>query len=139
MIPSPELGRQLQDMLAKARRALASAQRDVEAGDYDFASSRAYFAAFYAVEALLLTQDITCSTHSGALSEFGKTFVATELLPKDFGRRIARLFRERQTGDYEFGVSISKTDAREDLGHARTILEAAEDYLVSQGYLPRSE
>ena len=139
MNPSPELCRQLQDMLAKARRALTSAQRDLEAGDYDFASSRAYFSAFYAVEALLLTQDITCSTHSGAISEFGKTFVATELLPRDFGKRIARLFRERQTGDYEFGVSISETDAREDLGHAQTMLEAAEDYLVSKGYLPQRE
>lgn len=111
----------------------------MEAGDYDFASSRAYFAAFYAVEALLLTQDITCSTHSGAISEFGKRFVATGLLPKDFGRRIARLFRERQTGDYEFGVSISETDAREDLGHAQTMLKGAEDYLVRKGYLPQPE
>jgi uncharacterized protein (UPF0332 family) len=116
-----------------------SAQRDLEAGDYDFASSRAYFAVFYAVEALLLTQDITCSTHSGAIAEFGKHFVATEVMPKDFGRRIARLFRERQTGDYEFGVSISETDGREGLGHARTILEATEDYLVSNGYLPQPD
>ncbi|NQT91912.1 MAG: HEPN domain-containing protein [Lentisphaerae bacterium] len=139
MTPSPELGRQLMEMLAKGRRALASAQRDTDAGDHDFASSRAYFGAFYAVEALLLTQDVTCSTHSGAISEFGKRFVATGLLPREFGKRIARLFRERQTGDYEFGMSIAEADAREDIDHARTIVDAAENWLAGEGYLPQSD
>lgn len=138
MTPPPELSEQLRDMLVKGHRALASAQRDFEAGDHDFASSRAYFAAFYAVEALLLSMDITCSTHSGSISEFSKHFVATGLLPRDFGRKMARLFRERQTGDYEFGVSISMEGAREDLNHAQTILKAAQDYLVSKNYLPPS-
>jgi len=139
MSPSPELGRQLREMLTKGRRALASAQRETDAGDHDFASSRAYFGAFYAVEALLLTQDVTCSTHSGAISEFGKRFVATGSLPKEFGKKIARLFRERQTGDYEFGVSITETDAREDIDHARTIIDAAENWLVGEGYLPQAD
>jgi uncharacterized protein (UPF0332 family) len=134
MTPSPELRQQLQDMLSKAYRSIASAKREIDAENYDFASSRAYFSAFYAVEALLLTKDITCSTHSGALSEFSKQFVATGLLPRDFGKRIARLFRERQTGDYDFGGSIEKTDAEEDLRHAETILKAAEIHLESEGY-----
>ncbi len=135
MTPSPELTQQLREMLVKSNRALLSAQRDAEAGDYDFAASRAYFAAFYAIEALLLSKNITCSTHSGTISQFGKHFVATGLLPKEFGKHIARLFRERQTGDYDVGVSINELDARDDLDHARAIISAAEEYLSTRGYL----
>ncbi len=135
MTASPEFVRQLREMLAKSGRALRSAQRDFEAGDYDFASSRAYFTAFYALEALLLTEGITCSTHSGAISSFSQHFVATGTVPRDFGRRIARLFRQRQIGDYEFGISIDGDGARDDLEHARVILDAAEEFLKRQGFL----
>ncbi len=117
---------------------MASAKRDVDAGDYDFGASRAYYTAFYALEALLLSRDITCSTHSGTIAEFGKHFVVSGIFPKDFGKKIARLFRERQTGDYDIGVSIDEADARADLGHAQDILTAAEQYLVANGFLPQS-
>ena len=36
---------QLRTMISKARRSLAAAKRQIEDGDYDFASSRAYYAA----------------------------------------------------------------------------------------------
>ena len=40
-----ELKGQLQRMIRKAQRSLAAAKRHIEEGDYDFASSRAYYAA----------------------------------------------------------------------------------------------
>jgi len=135
MTPSRELAEQLQALLAKGRRALISSRRDSQAGDYDFAASRAYYAAFYALEALLLTEDVTCSTHSGAIREFSRLFVATGILPKDFGRKMARLFRERQTGDYSIGVSIDQSDAEDDIDCAQDILNAAEQYLTKSGFL----
>ena len=42
-------------LLLKSQRSCASARRTMEAGDCDFAVSRAYYAMFYAAEALLLT------------------------------------------------------------------------------------
>lgn len=58
------LKEQLQPMIRKALRSIAAAKRDLEEGDYDFASSRAYYAAFYAMEAILLTENLVFSKHS---------------------------------------------------------------------------
>lgn len=66
------LHRQLVLMLNKATRALSSAQRQLEAEDYDFASSRAYYAVFYSLEAILLTKGLSFSKHSGAINAFNR-------------------------------------------------------------------
>ena len=47
-----ELPAILKAMLDKARQKLAAAQRAFDAGDWDDASSRAYYAAFHAVSAV---------------------------------------------------------------------------------------
>ncbi len=49
---------QLQTMVQKANRSIAAAKRLIDQGDYDFASSRAYYATFYGIEAILLTENL---------------------------------------------------------------------------------
>jgi uncharacterized protein (UPF0332 family) len=44
----PELMKQIQLIIQKAARSLNASQRNLKEGDYDFASSRAYYVAFYA-------------------------------------------------------------------------------------------
>ncbi len=56
-------------LLAKARRSVKAAERLLQAGDYDFAVSRAY-GMFYVAQALLLTRDVRRSKHSGASRRF---------------------------------------------------------------------
>ena len=46
MNADPALQAQLQDMMHKARRALKAARRHLDDLDFDFAASRAYYAAF---------------------------------------------------------------------------------------------
>lgn len=94
------LSEQLQRMIRKAFRSLKAAQRHIEESDYDFASSRAYYAAFYAIEAVLLTKCLSFSKHAGVISAFNRHFVKTAVFPKEFSKIISRLFRERQAGDY---------------------------------------
>lgn len=122
----PALTAQLGDMLRKARRSLRAAQRHLDEGDYDFAASRAYYGFFYAMEAALLSIGVTCSTHGGVLAEFSKCFIKTGTLPADFGAKAARLFRERQTGDYEFDISVTFSDAEEDVDIASIMVSAIE-------------
>jgi len=104
---------QLQLMTQKAFRSIAAAYRNIEEGDYDFASSRAYYAAFYAMEAVLLTKKLSFSKHSSVISAFNQYFVKTNIFPKEFSKLISRLFRERQIGDYDFNLNIDEDDARE--------------------------
>jgi len=126
-----KLNKQLEKMMRKANRALAAARIHIKTGDYDFASSRAYYAAFYSMEAVLLKQGLVYSKHSGVISGFAQHFVGTGIFPKDFSKRIARLFRERQIGDYEFDISISADAAKEDVQHATVIVQAIATYFES--------
>ena len=129
MSADPALQTQLQGMMSKARRALKAAQRHLDDLDFDFAASRAYYAAFYAMEAALLTRGVTCSTHSGAIATFSERFIKTGILPAEFGAKTARLFRERQIGDYEFDVSVTGPDAEQDVQAAVTLVDAVARHL----------
>lgn len=129
MNSDPALQEQLSDMLNKARRSLKAARGHLAEGDFDFAASRAYYAAFYAMEAALLSKGVACSTHGGVLTVFSERFLKAGTLPTGFGAKAARLFRERQVGDYEFDVSVNGSDAEEDIEIASGIVLAIEQLL----------
>ena len=126
---------QLHLMINKAHRSLNAANRNIDEGDYDFASSRAYYAVFYAMEAVLLTKNLTFSKHAGVISAFNRDFVKSGIFPKDFSKSIARLFREREMGDYDFTLSISEKDAKEDTRIAENIVDVIEKYLEKESLL----
>jgi len=128
------LNQQLDLMMNKSRRALASAQRQLDAGDYDFAISRTYYAVFYALEAVLLTKDLSFSKHSGVISSFNRYFVRSGTFPKEFSALLTRLFRDRQMADYEFDLSLSEEETRNAIESSLTILKAIKTYLGSQGF-----
>ncbi len=134
-----ELSDQLQAMLQKAVRAIVAANRHIAEGDYDFASSRAYYAAFYAMEAVLVTKGLSFSKHSSVISAFNRHFVKTGFFPKEFSKMISRLFRERQAGDYEFGQVIGKEDAEEDVRIAEEVVQAITRHLVQRKFIPPEE
>ncbi len=129
-----QLKNQLKNMIKKAQRSMAAAERHVKEGDYDFASSRAYYAAFYSMEAILLTKNLIYSKHSGVISAFNQHFIRTAVFPKEFSKLIARLFRERQIGDYEFDLSIEEDEAKEDLEAAKKIIKDIITYLGKEGF-----
>lgn len=126
----------LELLLQKARRSLVAARRHIEAGDYDFASSRAYYAAFYAMQAVLLTKNLTPAKHSGVIRAFNQYFIKTGIFPTEFSKSVGWLFSERQTGDYALGLSIAETDANQDVQMAERVLQAIATYLVQKGFLP---
>jgi uncharacterized protein (UPF0332 family) len=130
MSPDPALQEQLKSMMSKARRSLKAAQNHLAQADFDFAASRAYYAAFYAMEAALLTKGVTCSTHGGVLTTFSERFIRSAILPPGFGAKAARLFRERQIGDCEFDVSVTGPDAEQDVAVAADMVAAIERLLL---------
>ena len=117
---------------SKAARSLVAARRHIESGDYDFASSRTYYAAFYAIESLLLANNLSFSKHSAVIAAFNQYFIKTGAFPKQFSTYIARLFRQRQIGDYGVEMSIDLSDAVQDVQIAETIVNAIGVYLVGK-------
>jgi uncharacterized protein (UPF0332 family) len=62
--------------------------------------NRLYYACFYAVIALLITNNIPTQTHDGARTQFGLFFIKTGIIDKEAGRLFSKLFDYRQKGDY---------------------------------------
>ncbi len=63
--------------------------------------NRLYYAAYYAIIALLLKSDIKATTHNGVKSNFSEYFIKTGIIPKDLGKIFSQLFTWSQKGDYD--------------------------------------
>ena len=125
----------LRAMILKAQRSIRSAEKQLNENDYDFGTSRAYYAVFYALEAALLSKGFVLSKHSGVIRGFSKHFVKTGVFPKEFGKLVNRLSRDRQVGDYDYAPIIRHEKARDDLEIATRIVQAITDYLVREALI----
>lgn len=85
-----------------AKDLLTEIDDHIKRGYYNTAMNRMYYACFYAVSALLLHAGIDgVKTHEGVRQMFGKHFIQTELLPKEWGRFYTIVFNNRSAADYE--------------------------------------
>lgn len=91
---------------SKAEECLASAHLEFKAGALSFAMNRLYYAAFYAVSALLMESDMSLRKHSGVRAAFHQHFVKTGVLDRKWGKLYDQLFEDRQEGDYVVFVTF---------------------------------
>lgn len=87
--------------LLRARDTYEDAQILAERNKWNSTINRLYYAAYYAVMALLLESDLNPATHNGAKSNFSKHFIITNKIPKELGKMYSQLFTWRQKGDYD--------------------------------------
>jgi len=87
--------------IARAKDTLDDAQLLADNGKWNSTINRLYYAAYYAVIALLLNADLKPTTHNGVKSNFSEYFVKTEKIDKEFGLIFSQLFTWRQKGDYD--------------------------------------
>lgn len=119
----------LQASLEKSREKLRVAEYLLGAGAYDDAVSRAYYAAFHAAHAALLTEGLTATTHQGLVNLFGLHFVKSGKLPRELGKFLANLKDDRETSDYELYSPIDREIAEQAVKEAKAFLTAIEAYV----------
>jgi uncharacterized protein (UPF0332 family) len=117
-----------QGLMIKAENALVSAKLFNDAGDFDGACNRAYYAMFDAAKAVLLATVPTIDpqigkTHNGLISAFGLHMVKTGLVSVDLGRALNRAQNIRQIADYT-GDVIESEDVLVLLQQAREFVQA---------------
>jgi uncharacterized protein (UPF0332 family) len=105
----------IKDAIALAEDTLDDAIFNAKDNRNRVAMNRCYYAYFYIIRSLLLEKNIRSKTHSGLLSEFGRTFIKTGIIPKEFSHNLAFLFDQRQTADYEPEEEIGKEEIDEAL------------------------
>jgi len=112
-------------LLAKARRAVENARAQTQRGDHDFAVSRAYYAMFYAAEALLLEKSLSFSKHSAVIAAFGLHFVKSGIVPPEFQRYLTEGQAARNVSDYDIGPEVTADEASEQIARAEGFVELA--------------
>jgi uncharacterized protein (UPF0332 family) len=111
--------------LKRAEAAIGAAQELATKGYYDFVASRAYYAAFYAATALLLSEELEFGKHSGVIASIHQRFVKTGKLEAKHGKNLNWLFELRSVGDYGVTIHVSQEDASKAIEAAAEFLKAA--------------
>jgi uncharacterized protein (UPF0332 family) len=124
------------DLLLKARESLDAAKVLKNGGYAGFAASRAYYAMFYVVEALLIGKDLAFSKHSAVHAAFGQHFCKTGLVGQEFFRHLEEGMMIRHSGDYGKGHPVTTEKMNEQIAHAEEFLALAERLV---GPLPPQE
>jgi uncharacterized protein (UPF0332 family) len=115
-------------LIDKSERNIKVAEKLIKDNELEIAVSRLYYAMFYCVEALLLSKNLSFSSHKAVIVNFGKEFVKTGIFDEKFHKVLQNAFEDRQEADYEF-VEFEKPEVEEYLNLAKEFLETAKNYL----------
>lgn len=119
---------QINRFLEHAVDALDDAQFLHQNGRVLAQANRAYYAIFYCVCALLLTEGITTKKHEGARVKFHELFIKTGRFSREAGKILERNFAARQSADYDMEAFLSDEEAKLLLDDARTFYELTITY-----------
>jgi len=120
----------------KSQQALQAAQLLFNEKFYLFAVGRAYYATFYMAEAILLTQDLSFSKHSGVIGNFNKIFIyQNAVFEPEMGKILSEGFDMRNVGDYDSYVEIEAYQAIELLAKATLFCQKITEYLQIHHFL----
>ena len=97
---------------------------------YKDSINRSYYAAFYAIKAVLALDEIDFKRHKDAVAYFNKNYVATDIFQKDVGRKLGRLQKKREASDYDDFYLASREEAEEQLLAAEYIISQVECYAI---------
>jgi uncharacterized protein (UPF0332 family) len=118
------------DELSRAAACLEEA-RTLLAADLRFgAVSRAYYAAFHAVRALLFSKGLEVRSHRAAFGLLSEHFVKPGRFSAELARSAAHLQRDREDADYMTAAVVTAEQARSTVADAARVLDEATKLLA---------
>lgn len=104
---------------------LTAAEDCLEKGLYRDAINRS----FYEIKALLALEEVDFKKHKDVVAYFNRTYAATEKIPREIGRKLARLQQKREKSDYDDFYIASKEETMEQIENTKSVILAVKDYL----------
>ncbi len=104
---------------------LTAAEDCLKKGLYRDAINRS----FYAIKALLALEEVDFKKHKDVVAYFNRTYAATEKIPREIGRKLARLQQKREKSDYDDFYIASKEETMEQIENTKSVILAVKDYL----------
>lgn len=132
------MDKELQELLKyrydRAAETLEVAEELFAGGKYRDANNRSYYAAFYAMKAVYTVQGVDFKKHKTLMANFNKEFVATEIFPREIGKKISTLALIREQSDYNDFYVASKSESRQQLEIAAELVALVRIYLEKKGF-----
>lgn len=117
--------------LDRSREEIAAARLLAERGFAAQAVSRAYFGAFHAAEAALLSLGEVRSKHAGVVSVFNRRVVRDGGFDESVGRILRSLFDRRNQADYA-PIQVPPDEADRSISDAERFVDAVEAWLTNR-------
>ncbi len=111
-------------LFERAEQSNAAARQLASSGYHDFAASRAYYAAFYAAKAALLSDGVESSKHSAVVAAVHQRYVKAGRLDSEQGKALNWLFELRSVADYGGAAHVSGEQAQQAIEAAERFVEA---------------
>ena len=126
--------RNVTNEVERASQALRSAEALVALGLHADAVSRAYYAAFHLIRALLLTRGVEPRSHQGAFHLLNVELIRAGEFPSSHNRLLSGLQRQREIADYDAAVVFSAEDAQAAVADAHAFAADAQAALERWGF-----
>ena len=118
--------------IRSAKEDLKSAQILLEAGSLKAANNRAYYAIFHAINAVHAVNGDAFKRHKDAIANFNKSYVKTEIFPREIGRKISEAEEIRHASDYDDFYIASREETERQIDVADEFIQLVEEYCNEQ-------
>ena len=116
----------------QAEESLKASKNCLDNGFYKDAINRSYYSAFYEIKAVLALGTIDFKRHKDVIAYFNKQYVATEIFPRELGKRLGTLKQLREKSDYDDFYIASKEKSIEQIETAEIVLKKIKGYLTDK-------
>lgn len=107
----------------KAEEVYSAAVLLYNAGQWNSAINRLYYACFYAASALMLKRGVGAKSHAGVIAKFSEHIVRTGEMIADEYRVYSKLLNWRTKGDYSDMFDFTEEDVASVMAPTRTFLD----------------
>ena len=119
--------------LARSREEIDTARLLLANGRYKVALTRAYYAIFYAASAMLLSEGIKRSKHSGVQSAFRQSFIKSGVIEAEYSDIYGATRDARELSDYELWFMPAEEFTETIIADAERFVARMERYLKEVG------
>jgi uncharacterized protein (UPF0332 family) len=120
-------------LLARADEALLASRTLLEKCLLADTISRAYYAIYYATQAVLNENGLSAKSHSGTINIFGQEVVEKGRVPKELGRILNKAHALRQKSDYDANADFEMADVEKLVEEASYFLAQIRQVISHKG------
>lgn len=81
------------------------------------------------MKAVLALEEKDFKRHKDVIAYFNQNYVATDIFPRELGRKLARLQQKREKSDYDDFYIASREEAEEQISYTVEVVTLITEYL----------